>query len=201
MWRRWWACRCARRAPSCSEQGHFKQPLNRTLEELHYLSLRRVELGKAGCRAGGKAMHLTPTARALAFALPLQQELLAVVSAAARRPPLAAAPRGRRAPGASPAASLEMDISSAPRAAVGRGGSAAFTYECKKFATFACWVHCDPGRSGSGFSFWQSRVGQNHLDLPKFDYFSAARTRGADGVGAAARKEGEEGQDARSEGP
>ena len=44
-------------------------PLNRTLDELHYLSLKRVEVGPEGVRRGGQPMQITQTARALACAL------------------------------------------------------------------------------------------------------------------------------------
>ena len=46
------------------EEGYFKEPLNQTVDELHYLTLKRIELGE-DAKKGGAGTHLTPTARAL----------------------------------------------------------------------------------------------------------------------------------------
>ena len=66
-WRK--LCATAELHQALHEGGAFDDPRNRTLDELHWLALQRVELGKAGARRGGQRMHLSATARALAFAL------------------------------------------------------------------------------------------------------------------------------------
>ena len=50
------------------DQGYFKDPLNKTVDELHRLTLKRIELGDK-VKAGGAGLALTPTARALATLL------------------------------------------------------------------------------------------------------------------------------------
>ena len=45
----------------------FDDPRNRTLDELHLLALERVQLGDDVKLSVGAGLHLTPTARALAY--------------------------------------------------------------------------------------------------------------------------------------
>ena len=66
-WRK--LCATAELHQGLHEAGKFDDPLNRTVDELHYHALKRIELGPQGVRRGGQPMQLTPTLRALAFAI------------------------------------------------------------------------------------------------------------------------------------